>query len=248
MANKIVLVSDDTDFFEYIKTKLELRKSDEVFTLKFDSVPDKIQFLETAVIIVDSENSKEKTIDLLKLFNGAPIIVTAYNEDDSFKRKCYRVGMLDFITLLTSDSDFKAKMLPALAISSLLEKNKQYKDFLVMKKFITETNEVFLDYETVLDNALNKLIKEKRKAVFIAISPNDKTKFLVNSNLIESIILNNIRKCDILMTYAPNKYFLLVYDLDMNSAEKLWGKICSQFSEKVYAGFCNVLNQKSQSS
>ena len=32
MTNKIVLISDDKDFFEFIRAKLALRKSDELFT------------------------------------------------------------------------------------------------------------------------------------------------------------------------------------------------------------------------
>ena len=67
MGNKIVLVSDDTNFFEYIRTKLELRKSDEIFTFSFDSIPEKLQFVNSAVIIVNSENVREKTLDLLNL-------------------------------------------------------------------------------------------------------------------------------------------------------------------------------------
>ena len=40
MADKIVLVSDDIDFFNYIKPKLELRKSDELFCFSFEKLKD----------------------------------------------------------------------------------------------------------------------------------------------------------------------------------------------------------------
>ena len=39
MASKIILISDDSNFFDYIKPKLELRKSDELFMYNFDSIP-----------------------------------------------------------------------------------------------------------------------------------------------------------------------------------------------------------------
>ena len=39
MADKVVLVSDDSDFFEYLKSKLPLRKSDELFCFSFDDIP-----------------------------------------------------------------------------------------------------------------------------------------------------------------------------------------------------------------
>ena len=121
MTSKIVLISDDADFFDYIKAKLELRKSDELFTFGFDEIPDKLHLLTTSVIIINSENSQEKTLELLSLLKDTPCIVSAYNEDDVFKRKCYREGIFDFITPLTSDSDFRAKMIPALNSVSILE-------------------------------------------------------------------------------------------------------------------------------
>ena len=67
MANKIVLISDDSDFFDYIKSKLELRKSDELFTFSFDAVPERIHLIESSVLIVNSENAREKTLDLLSI-------------------------------------------------------------------------------------------------------------------------------------------------------------------------------------
>lgn len=246
MANRIVLISDDSDFFEYIKSKLELRKSDELFTFSFDAVPDKLHLLESSVLIVNSENAKEKTIDLLKIFKSTPIIVSAFNDDDSFRRKCYRVGMFDFMTILTPDAEFRARMIPALSVATLLEKNKQYRKILIKNNILKEDNEIFLDYNYILDKELEEIDKYSKKAVFVAISPNEKTKFMLKPAVIEAVLLNNIRRNDILMNYAPNKYFLLMFDTDITSAQKLWEKIRVQFPVKLYAGFCTVVNQKRQ--
>jgi hypothetical protein len=246
MASKIVLISDDSDFFEYIRSKLELRKSDELYTFSFDTIPEKIHLLETSVLIVNSENSKEKTMDLLRILRGTPVIVSAYNDDEVFRRKCYRIGMFDYITLLTSDADFRARILPALSVAGILEQNKQYRNVLVQSNILSKENEVYLDYNYILERELQEIHNNSTKAIFAAISPSEKSKFLIASNLIESTILNNIRRNDILMNYAPNKYFLLMYDTDIKHATVLWNKIQSQFSQKIYAGFTNVLNQKRQ--
>lgn len=246
MANRIVLISDDTDFFDYIKSKLELRKSDELFTFAFDAVPDKIHLLETAVLIVNSENSREKTLDLLNIFKETPIIVSAYNDDDAFRRKCYRAGMFDFLPLLTPDAEFRARMLPALSVAGILEKKLQYRDILAKNNIINNDNDVFTNYNEILDNELDKIHSGLKKAIFIAIAPNEKSKFLLKPSLIEASILNNIRKNDILMNYATNKYFLLMYNTDIVSAQKVWGKISEQISEKLYAGFVQITNQKRQ--
>lgn len=246
MANRIVLVSDDLDFFDFIRSKLELRKSDELFTFSFDAIPEKISFIETAVLIVNSENAQEKTIDLLNIFRETPIIVSAYNDDDAFRRKCYRAGMFDFLPLLTPDAEFRARMLPALSVAGILEKKRQYREILVKNKILNNDNDVFVDYIPILDKELDEINKGVKKAVFAAIAPNEKTKFLLKPSLIEAIILNNIRINDILMNYAANKYFLLMFDTDVAAAKKVWQKIVSQLPEKIYAGFAQVSNQKRQ--
>ncbi|MBO5738996.1 hypothetical protein J6R97_06620 [bacterium] len=246
MASRIVLVSDDSDFFDYIRAKLELRKSDELFMFSFDMIPEKVHLIDTAVLIVNSENSREKTLDLLNLFKCTPIIVSAFNDDDSFRRKCYRSGMFDFITLLTPDAEFRSRMIPALAISGLLEKDKMYKEILIKNNILSSENDVFIDYEFILDKELQSINNGVKKAVFGALSPNEKDKYLLKPALLESILLNNIRQNDILMNFAANKYFVLLFDIDLKSAHKLWDKISSQLPVKVYAGFCTISNQKRQ--
>ena len=48
MQSRIVLVSDDSDFFEYILPKLILRKSDELFKFSFKELQTKLKFLKTS--------------------------------------------------------------------------------------------------------------------------------------------------------------------------------------------------------
>lgn len=246
MANKIVLISDDLNFFDFIKGKLELRKDDELYTYSFDDILDKVHYLKNNVLILNSENSQEKTLDLLKIFKFTPVIVTAFNDDDKFKKKCYYSGAMDFISLLTPDSEFRARLLPSLKLAGIIEKNEKYRSLLIDKDVIFENNEVFKIYEEIIDIELEKLNKSKRKVVFGAISPSDNSKFKISSNSIETIILNNIRKNDILMNYAPNKYFIFLYDTDLKYAKKLWNKINVQMPEILYAGFLKVTNQNRQ--
>lgn len=247
MANKIVLISEDTNFFEFIITKLELRKTDELFSFTFDNILENIHHITTSLVIINSEGAHDKTLELLKLLKGTPTIICAYNNDnDSFRKLCYRAGAFDFLTLLTPDSEFRARLIPALTISDLLKKNRTYREILVQKNIITTSNEVYIEYNEILETQLEKIKNNAIKAVFAAISPNEKNKFLLQANQIETIILNNIRLNDILMNYAPNKYFLIMFDTDIKSAEKLWQKISAKIPERVYAGFANITNQNKQ--
>ena len=152
-------------------------------------------------------------------------------------------GALAFITPLTSDDELQAQIISALHKLSVLQKNKQYREILVAKNLITTNNEVFLDYNTILDKELEKINETSASAVLAAISPNDKTKFLIQPNQIETIILNNIRKNDVLMSFAVNKYFLILYDTDIDGANKIWAKISAQIPEKIYAGFVKIFSK-----
>ena len=146
MQNRIVLISDDSDFFEYVLPKLSLRKSDELYRYGFDSLPECLDLISTSLLIINSESSKEKTLEIIKLAEGAPCIVFSYNEEEDFKIKAYKAGMLNYFTLMTSDEEFTAKLVPALNTLAVLEKNSVYRNMLVKKNVITDNNEVFIDY------------------------------------------------------------------------------------------------------
>ena len=242
MQGRVVLITNDSDFFEFIAPKLKLRKSDELFRFKFEDIPEKLHLLQTSVLIINSESSKEQTLELLKLLKGSPAIVFSFNEDEIFKLLCLKSGALSYFTPMTSDEEIDVGLSSALNVSSLLIKNLRYREILEKNNCITPNNEVFLDYTNVLDRELDKINKTSTPSV-VAISPNEKTKFLIKPNQIETIILNNIRKNDILMNFAVNKYFLLLFDTDIDGAQKIWAKISSQIPEKIYAGFAKTFSK-----
>lgn len=246
MQSRIVLISDDVDFFEYIYSKLNLRKSDELFKFSFEDIPNKIHLLSTSVLIINSENSSQKTLELLRLTKNIPAIVFAFNDNDNLRLQVYTLGALAFLTPFTSDEEFWAITVNGLNIASMQMKYLQYREMLVKNNLILKNNEVFTDYASILDKELEIINSTGRKAVLVAISPNDKSKFLLQANQIETIILNNIRRNDILMNYATNKYFLLLWDTDIDSAKKRWEKIKTSIPEKIYAGFANTIGKVRQ--
>ena len=246
MQGRVVLITNDSDFFEFIAPKLKLRKSDELFRFKFEDIPEKLHLLQTSVLIINSESSKEQTIELLRMLKGNPTIIFSFNEDENFKIACLKTGALSYFTPMTSDDEIDIGLTSALNVSSLLMKNLRYREILEKNNCITPNNEVFLDYVNVLDRELEKINKTSTPSVLAAISPNEKTKFLIKPNQIETIILNNIRKNDILMNFAVNKYFLLLFDTDIDGAQKIWAKISSQIPEKIYAGFAKTFSKSRQ--
>ena len=239
MQNRIVLVSDDSDFFEYFIARLALRKSDELFRFDFDSLPSKVHMLRTSVLVINSENAENKTLELLKLIKNIPSIVFSYNENEKFRLNAYKLGVLSYVTPFTEDEDLQARIVNALNIASNLDRAAQYRELLVRSNLIMQNNDVFIDYTTFLDKELEKFNSNSQTAVLVAISPSDKTK-LIQPNQLETIILNNIRKNDVLMNYATNKYFLLLYNTDLESAKQIWEKIKINIPEKIFAGFANV--------
>ncbi len=246
MQSRIVLVSDDSDFFEYIIPKLMIRKNDELFRYGFETFSAKIQLIKNAVFIINSENNEKKSLELLKLLKSFPVIVFAYNENPDFQTAAYNLGVLNFITPFSDDAELQAGIINALNIAALYEKNRQYREILVRNNIIKNEQEVFLDYENILDKELARIRTEASSAVLAAISPDDKSKFLIQPAQIETGILNNIRKNDILLNFAPSKYFLLLQDTNIENAEKIWEKIRLAVPEKIYAGFANIASKNRQ--
>lgn len=246
MQGRIVLVSNDSDFFEFILSKIVLRKNDVVDFLNFTDIPERMNLITPSVLIIDSENSEQQSLALLSIADNAVKLVFAYNNDEKFKVEVYQKGAYAFITPMTSKEELQAILVSALGFSSLLDKNIKYRKMLVEKDMIKSNNEVLLDYNLVLEQELEKVKSENSTCVLVAISPDEKTKFLIQPNQIETIILNNIRKNDLLMSYAVNKYFLLLYDIDVEGARKIWTKICRQLPEKIYAGFTKTLSKNRQ--
>ena len=73
MQNRIVLVSDDSDFFEYINSKLKIRKQDELYRYGYEALSDKLPLISSAVVIIDSENQPEQCLESLKQM---PILIS----------------------------------------------------------------------------------------------------------------------------------------------------------------------------
>ena len=163
-----------------------------------------------------------------------------YNDDEEFKVDGYKAGMLAYIPITSSDAEIRAILFPALKLVSSINKNTLYREILVKNKLLTPNNEVFLDSNMLIENEIDKIKKNYRSAVLGAISPDEKSKFTIQSNKIETIILNNIRENDLLINFAANKYYIILYDIDTDKANALWEKIAANFTEPIYAGFVSI--------
>ena len=135
MQGRIVLVTNDSDFFEFISPRLKLRKSDELFRFKFDELPEKLHLLKSSVLIINSESSKVQTLELLKILKENPTLVFSFNEDDDFRIACLKYGALSFFTPMNTDVEIDAFLSSALNIASILTKNIRYREILENQKW-----------------------------------------------------------------------------------------------------------------
>ena len=246
MQSKIVLISNDTDFFEYIIPRLSLRKCDELFRFRFDVIPEKIHLLETSLIIINSENNQKQSLDLLELLKNTPTIIFSYSFNSDFSVEIFKKGAFSYITLETPIEELHARLKSALNLVSSIKKNSQYRDILVKNNLLTKNNEVFLNFTAILDSELENIHKSSSLATLVAIAPDDKSKFSIQPNQIETIILNNVRKNDILMNYSPGKYFLLLNDADITKSDKIWNNLIKILPQGIYAGFSQINNKTRQ--
>ena len=202
-----------------------------------------INYSELNLIVANSENNKTQTLELFDIVKKTPIIVFGYNSDDEFEIKAYQKGMFAYFTLSTPQKLINAQLISAFNYAQTIEKNVMYRDMLVKNNLITKNNEVFLDFNDVLDREFVKIHNSSIPATLLAISPDDKSKFLILPNKIETTILNNIRKNDILMNYASNKYFLLLNNTNLTKAELIWKKLQKYLPKGLFAGMAYVGNK-----
>lgn len=245
---RVLLVSDDSDFFEYIIPKLLLRKSDEIFRFSFDKSSEKLDLFKASLIVINSENSEDKTLKLLELVKDLPSIVFTYNENPDFMLKGYKAGMNEYLSILISDEELQAKMFPLLNNVGMLEKNSLYRDMLTKNKLILQNSDIYTDYNAILESELEKINLTSKPSVLVAISIQEKGKGKgdLRPEEFEKALLKNLRKTDILMKYAINRYFLLMNNIDAESAKKILQKIEEKLSEKFCYGLTNVLSKKRQ--
>ena len=246
IRRKIVLVSNDSGFFESIFDKIHLRTSDEIFNYDFEGLQSILDSLDNSVLIINSENNEAQTLDLLNIIDKSPAFVFSVDENPEFKVKVFANGAFGYITKNTSNEEFNSLLKSALKFASSLEQNDIYRNMLVNSNLIAKNNEVFLDFVKVLDTEIESIHKSKINSVLLAISPDDNSKFLIQSNQIETIILNSVRANDILMNYAPSKYFLLLKNVNLDQADNIWKKICSVLPEGMFAGFAEISNKSRQ--
>ena len=233
---RVLLVSDDSDFFEYIIPKLLLRKSDEIFRFSFDKSSEKLDLFKASLIVINSENSEDKTLKLLELVKDLPSIVFTYNENPDFMLKGYKAGMNEYLSILISDEELQAKMFPLLNNVGMLEKNSLYRDMLTKNKLILQNSDIYTDYNAILESELEKINLTSKPSVLVAISTQEKGKGDLRPEEFEKALLKNLRKTDILMKYAINRYFLLMNNIDAESAKKILQKIEEKLPEKFCYG------------
>ena len=243
---RIVLVSDDSNFFVYIIPKLLLRKSDEIYRYGFDNFDCNSELFRAALVVINSENAESKTMDLLEKIKDVPTIVFAYNENPDFMLSAYKKGMNEYLSLLISDEELQAKMVPLFINVSLLEKNLQFREMLHNNKLLLQDSDTYTDYNSILDFEIEKINATSQSAVLAAISTQEKNKAKIKPFELEKILSNNIRKSDVLMKYAINRYFLILHNVNLELAKKIIDNIIKKIPDKIFVGYANILSKKRQ--
>lgn len=246
MLGSVILISNDSDFFEYIIPKLSLRNSDSIFRFCFNELPEKFYLLSSSLLIINAENNTKQTLQLMQICKGLPVIAFNYKRDNEFAQQAYQLGLLSYITMDTSDTLVQAQIVSVLKTLSLINKNSLYRDILVNKHLIAQNNEVFYDSNIILELELEKIHNSRSSCVALAIAPDDNSKFKLSPNKIETIILNNIRQTDLLINFAPNKYFLILHNITIDNAKHIWSTIANNINEPIYAGITTIENKNRQ--
>lgn len=242
----IILVSDDSNFFEYIVPKLSLRKCDEIYKFNFEKFKSNLDLFKASLVIINSENSESKTLDLLEGIKEMATLVFAYNENPKFMLEAYQKGMNEYISLLISDEELQAKLVPLFIHVSMLERNLQFREVLNNNKLLLKDSDTFTNYNSILDAEIEKINMKSQSAVLVAISTLEKDKIKIKPIELEMIISKNIRKTDIFIKYAINRYFLILHNVNIDLAKKIIDNIITKIPDKIFTGYANILSKKRQ--
>ena len=185
-------------------------------------------------------------MDLLEKIKDVPTIVFAYNENPDFMLSAYKKGMNEYLSLLISDEELQAKMVPLFINVSLLEKNLQFREMLHNNKLLLQDSDTYTDYNSILDFEIEKINATSQSAVLAAISTQEKNKAKIKPFELEKILSNNIRKSDVLMKYAINRYFLILHNVNLELAKKIIDNIIKKIPDKIFVGYANILSKKRQ--
>ena len=227
--NSILLISDDKNFAEVLKSKLIfLRKDDAIITSNFDEAEQNLKLSLANIVLVHENTSKTETSELIKFLRQNKdiciiLLANAYNEE--FILTCYDIGIDDFAMSNAEAFELVIRVVNNIKHNSIKLQALQNSKILEQLHVTDETTGIYnYNYaQQVIENAIdNNLYKD---GIFMVISPSESTKLSFSLEKMSNAISKSVRVNDVVTFGRGARFYIFLPKSDINGALVVLNKI-----------------------
>lgn len=247
--NSILLISDDKNFAEVLKSKLIfLRKDDAIITSNFDEAEQNLKLSLANIVLVHESTSKTETSELIKILRQNKdiciiLLANAYNEE--FILTCYDIGIDDFAMSNAEAFELVIRVVNNIKHNSIKLQALQNSKILEQLHVTDETTGIYnYNYaQQVIENAIdNNLYKD---GIFMVISPSESTKLSFSLEKMSNAISKSVRVNDVVTFERGARFYIFLPKSDINGALVVLNKIKENYGEniEICAGISGIANK-----
>ncbi len=247
--NSILLISDDKNFAEVLKSKLIfLRKDDAIITSNFDEAEQNLKLSLANIVLVHESTSKTETSELIKFLRQNKdiciiLLANAYNEE--FILTCYDIGIDDFAMSNAEVFELVIRVVNNIKHNSIKLQALQNSKILEQLHVTDETTGIYnYNYaQQVIENAIdNNLYKD---GIFMVISPSESTKLSFSLEKMSNAISKSVRVNDVVTFGRGARFYIFLPKSDINGALVVLNKIKENYGEniEICAGISGIANK-----
>lgn len=247
--NSILLISDNKNFAEVLKSKLIfLRKDDAIITSNFDEAEQNLKLSLANIVLVHESTSKTETSELIKFLRQNKdiciiLLANAYNEE--FILTCYDIGIDDFAMSNAEAFELVIRVVNNIKHNSIKLQALQNSKILEQLHVTDETTGIYnYNYaQQVIENAIdNNLYKD---GIFMVISPSESTKLSFSLEKMSNAISKSVRVNDVVTFGRGARFYIFLPKSDINGALVVLNKIKENYGEniEICAGISGIANK-----
>ncbi len=247
--NSILLISDDKNFAEVLKSKLIfLRKDDAIITSNFDEAEQNLKLSLANIVLVHESTSKTETSELIKFLRQNKdiciiLLANAYNEE--FILTCYDIGIDDFAMSNAEAFELVIRVVNNIKHNSIKLQALQNSKILEQLHVTDEATGIYnYNYaQQVIENAIdNNLYKN---GIFMVISPSESTKLSFSLEKMSNAISKSVRVNDVVTFGRGARFYIFLPKSDINGALVVLNKIKENYGEniEICAGISGIANK-----
>lgn len=247
--NSILLISDDKNFAEVLKSKLIfLRKDDAIITSNFDEAEQNLKLSLANIVLIHESTSKTETSELIKFLRQNKdiciiLLANAYNEE--FILTCYDIGIDDFAMSNAEAFELVIRVVNNIKHNSIKLQALQNSKILEQLHVTDEATGIYnYNYaQQVIENAIdNNLYKD---GIFMVISPSESTKLSFSLEKMSNAISKSVRVNDVVTFGRGARFYIFLPKSDINGALVVLNKIKENYGEniEICAGISGIANK-----